>query len=457
MSAWTTDRVLALAPDESSAAAGQGLASPRKWSGLGKDPGERAVWGLCQGSGKSPYQVRIDLAEPAFKCSCPSRKFPCKHGLGLFLMFAKGESAIKPAAQPAWVSEWIETRAEKAEKKAAKAGGGAEPADPKPVDVEARARRAAQRERRVRDGVAECRVWLNDLVRRGLAEAQREPGSFWERAAARMVDAQAPGLARLIRELPGVMASGEGWPRRTLDRLGRLHLVLRAADRLADLPETLAGDVRVALGWTQTRDEALGGEALADSWATVGQVIEDEERLRVRRTWLVGRNTGRIGLVLDFSAGGAPFDPSLVAGTEFEGALAFYPSGVPLRAVVKNRAGATAGFKSSPGGPGVASSFETTLGGYAKALATCPWIDRWPLIVSGITPTLDGARWLVVDASGEAIPVRPGSAGVWRVMALSGGRPIGLMGEWDGEFLLPLSTWSAGGAVFTDVAPRWAA
>jgi hypothetical protein len=39
----------------------------------------------------------------------------------------------------------------------------------KPPDAAAQARRAAQREARVADGVEELRRWLGDLVRRGLA------------------------------------------------------------------------------------------------------------------------------------------------------------------------------------------------------------------------------------------------------------------------------------------------
>jgi uncharacterized Zn finger protein len=27
--------------------------------------------------------VSVDLSGPAFRCTCPSRKFPCKHGLAL--------------------------------------------------------------------------------------------------------------------------------------------------------------------------------------------------------------------------------------------------------------------------------------------------------------------------------------------------------------------------------------
>ena len=75
--------MLALAPDTSSQRAAAGLAGASPWSGWGAS-GE-LVWGSCAGSGKDPYQVAVDLAGPAYRCSCPSRKFPCKHALGLLL------------------------------------------------------------------------------------------------------------------------------------------------------------------------------------------------------------------------------------------------------------------------------------------------------------------------------------------------------------------------------------
>ncbi|MBX9735563.1 MAG: SWIM zinc finger family protein, partial [Phycisphaerales bacterium] len=188
MNDWSTDKVLALAPDSGSASAGQALANARKWTSVGMS--DRAIWGLCQGSGKDPYQARIDMGEPAFKCSCPSRKFPCKHGLGLLLLFVKERASFKTVTEPGWVSDWIDGRAQKTEKKIEKAKAAAEA----PADPEAQAKRAAARDDRVRQGVLECRTWLDDLLRRGLASAQADAASEWERVAARMVDAQAPGL-----------------------------------------------------------------------------------------------------------------------------------------------------------------------------------------------------------------------------------------------------------------------
>src|SRR3954465_15495304 len=91
---------------------------PRKWVTLGQSDG--AVWGECQGSGASPYKTAIDLSEPAFKCSCPSHKFPCKHGLGLFLIFEAQASAVPKGDPPQWVTEWLQSRAKRAEQATAK-------------------------------------------------------------------------------------------------------------------------------------------------------------------------------------------------------------------------------------------------------------------------------------------------------------------------------------------------
>src|SRR5690242_11834139 len=102
---WGVDRVVALAPDPASVSAGQKLAVPPVWAAIGwtgappvvPAPVVSAVvsarvglWGLCRGSGKNSYRTAVDLtddAAPAYQCSCPSRKFPCKHALALLLLW----------------------------------------------------------------------------------------------------------------------------------------------------------------------------------------------------------------------------------------------------------------------------------------------------------------------------------------------------------------------------------
>lgn len=47
--------------------------------------------GQCKGSGKSDYITSVDFIEetsPVFRCSCPSRQFPCKHSLALLFEIA---------------------------------------------------------------------------------------------------------------------------------------------------------------------------------------------------------------------------------------------------------------------------------------------------------------------------------------------------------------------------------
>ena len=87
---WSVEQVRAVAPDPASARAGQGLGAPSQWSGSGAS--DDVLWGLCR-----TYRVAVDLAGPRFKCSCPSRKFPCKHALGLLFVWATAGVGSSPA------------------------------------------------------------------------------------------------------------------------------------------------------------------------------------------------------------------------------------------------------------------------------------------------------------------------------------------------------------------------
>ena len=102
----STDQVAKLAPDPAALAAGKKLANARVWRDTGHD--ERALWGECQGS--ALYQVRVDLTDLTAKCSCPSRKFPCKHALALMLMAVADASSITATTAPDWVEEWLARR-----------------------------------------------------------------------------------------------------------------------------------------------------------------------------------------------------------------------------------------------------------------------------------------------------------------------------------------------------------
>src|SRR6266567_4870768 len=161
--AWSEERVLALVPDAAAAKAARTQAAATRWTGAGAS--QVALWGYCQGSGATPYQVCVDLAEPAaFRCTCPSRRFPCKHAVGLLLRWSTG--ALPDAPVPDWIGAWLAERAARAERAATRRESG--PADP---DAAARAagKRQERRAERVAAGVAELGEWLADQIRHGLS------------------------------------------------------------------------------------------------------------------------------------------------------------------------------------------------------------------------------------------------------------------------------------------------
>lgn len=453
---WTAETVIALAPDPASAKAGRDLGIRRKWTTLGvgdTEEGAPVLWGACQGSGKDPYLTRVDTSEPAFKCTCPSRKFPCKHALGLFLMFVQSPSEFTAGTPPDWVAEWLESRAARAARRTeretrAESAGDAAP-DPAHAEKAAKqaAARVAERERRVTAGVAELGLWLRDLVRQGLSTAPTRPASSWETMAARLVDAQAPGAARLVRQMATIPASGDGWPERLLDRMARLHLLLEGYGRIDSLPPDLAADVRTGLGWTTAQESLLELEGVRDQWAVVGRRITEDDRLRVQRTWLWGRETRRGALVLHFAPAGTvrseakPIDPTFVPGTAFDGTLVFFPSASPLRAIVKERTG-TVDWPADLGYAGVADAITTI----ADTDARMPWIETHPVLLRDATPTTLTPPH-VRDATGRTMPLSIRFQDRWRLLAVSGGASVPLFGEWDGEALTPLTVWDETGAI----------
>ncbi|MDJ0795640.1 MAG: SWIM zinc finger family protein [Calothrix sp. MO_167.B12] len=426
---WNQEQILALAPDSSSIKNGKSLAVRHKWLSLSYN--EQAIWGECKGSGKNPYRTQIDLTEPAFKCSCPSRKFPCKHGLGLFLIFANAKDNFNPSSPPDWVSQWLETRKQKQinQQKAP---------TKKTVDPKGKLKRAEQRYNKVKAGMEDLELWLRDLLRQGLAVARTQPYSFWDTAAARLVDAQAGGVARLIRDMGSIPHTGTGWEGRLLHRLGNVYLLLEGFKRLESLPPALQADIRHQIGWTQTQEELFTKVGIEDEWLILGQRVEEEDALKSQRIWLWGKATGKAALILNFVYGKQILDTSLVPGTCIQAELVFFDSAYPLRAIVKTRYDQPQQIQQIQGYSGI----KTMMSIYAQALSCNPWLEKFPVLLNGIIPLQQQGKWLIRDDANHQLAVMPSFGQGWELLAVSGGHTIDLFGEWNGEYLLPLSLWA---------------
>src|SRR5258708_29924252 len=104
----TRSAIEAMAPDQSALTAASALLKPAKRPVRAKSG--HLIWGECQGSGANPYRVVADTDEQGSKCTCPSRKFPCKHAIALMWLFVEDGAAFQDADIPAWVNDWMGRR-----------------------------------------------------------------------------------------------------------------------------------------------------------------------------------------------------------------------------------------------------------------------------------------------------------------------------------------------------------
>ncbi|WP_198347703.1 SWIM zinc finger family protein [Nocardia terrae] len=505
--AWTADHIGSLAPDAASLTAARKLRG--KWSGTGMH--ETALWGLCQGSGGNPYQTVVDLTGPAYRCTCPSRKFPCKHALSLLLSWSAGEVAA--AAEVAdFAADWLTGRATRAAEKAesgAESARAAEAARPEARPARATGATADQRRARVTAGLADLSTWLTDQVRTGLAQSDRSAHAF-ETVAARMVDAQAPAIASTLRRLPLATIRSD-WPRLLLREYARLHLLATAHTRLDDLSPGLRASVRTHIGYPTPVETVRAEPAVRDRWQVLGLRTTSEDGLYTRRVWLRGRTSGRWALLVDHHYGSPAFPHDTPApGFQVDADLHFYPAAAPLRAIWgrrhedipepfttiplrttietvarggsavagdvtvhtrhtgsgadENRTAATgpAGGPTDVGGAAATAHSSVRVGGaasarsdgieaalveHARALGADPFLRSWPVLLADVVPVRGEKGWYVVESGGDALPVSIAEGEPWRLLGLSGGHPITVIGEWTVDGLVPVAALDAGSMV----------
>ncbi|MFC7597718.1 SWIM zinc finger domain-containing protein [Terrabacter sp. GCM10028922] len=425
MTRWTPAQVAGLAPDAASLTAARRLARPGPWSDTGST--DTLLWGKCQGSGKAPYQVSIDLTGPAFRCSCPSRKFPCKHGLALLLLWVDGAGSVADTAEAAgFAQEWAAERSARAEARVA--GEAARPT--RTPDPAAAARRLEERLALMDGGMDDFARWLTDLVRSGTASARQQSYAWWDGTAARLVDAQLPGLADDVRSVGGAVSGRADWAERLLVALGRWWTATRAWAARESLDEHQMGDLRAYLGWSTSTESVRRRDAVTDRWLVLGAHRTDDGRLQQQRTWLRGAATGETVQVLDFAAGGQVLPVARVVGSSLDATLARYPGAAVRRALFVDEPSVADERGRMPSG----STLESARSVAARAWGLNPWARRVPVVLDDVRVGLDR----VVDAEGASVALAE-DADVWSLLALTGGGPTQVFGELEESRLRPLT------------------
>ncbi len=442
MARWTVEQVLAAAPDDSSRSSAKGLVNPKKWTELGST--EALVWGKCQGSGKTPYQVSVDLNGPAFRCTCPSRKFPCKHGVALLLMWAANDGSVADSGEAsAFADEWAkerqakdDARTEKAEKKAEKIAAGEDVVDPV-----ARAKREAQRVANITAGLDDLDRWIGDLIRQGLASARAQPYSFWDQVAARLVDSQAPGIAERIRELGGSVSSRSDWVEHLLIELGVLASVVRAWRNRDSLDDVANADLRTLLGWSRSSDEVRALGTLKGQWLVMARRQTQGERVALQRTWLWSTSEQEWVMVLDFAVGSGGWPVTHSVGTEITAETSRYPGSRPHRVLLGSTEESGRFHTVS-----AATSIDDALRSASETFAQNPWTSSVPMALQNVRTITENESVSLVGENGQRIPVVQGFV-PWTLLAHVGHEPTAVVGEWDGVRFHPLTAQTPNGLV----------
>lgn len=454
----TLDLVEKAAPDQASLKAASKLMKSSKWPLRAVSETTKHIWAECQGSGANPYRVVVDCADRKSHCTCPSRKFPCKHALALMWLYAETPEAFEQAEPADWVSDWMARRKKKPATdaddgpKVAKSIAMAKAPEPaKPVDAVTLARREAATKKRAADTQAaimgamdDLETWIEDQLRTGLSALLADLPGRCRAIAARMVDGKAGSLGGRIDQIPAAVMALPGEERLDglISQLSKLVILARAYRATPDAP-----DIRRAITSAESREAVLEDKdalRIKSRWEVAGERITTRrDDLISQETWLMNlRDTGpRFALLFDsFPIAMGKRSNAFASGEQFEAELVFYPGRAPLRAIIGDRQICTDELPWPETDP-------TPLADAARHETAQPWSNVAPVLLpeGRIAMSNAGKPWWIAHTGGLMLPVD-----LMPPVALTGMVMQKTAALWDGTRLSILSSHTPWGRLALD-------
>lgn len=420
---FTAAQVESLAPKPAAYKAALKIVDTGKCSSSGKS--ERALWGEIQGSGKKPYKTQIDLQNLAYKCSCPSRQFPCKHALAILTLSYK--TNIVASAEPEWVSTWI---AKRREKQAAKDEPEVAPKILTAKEIEGREKqknkRVEERLTAVNAGVEELQKWLEDIVRIGLIELPNRSHDDFKRMAARMVDSKATGLTGWVRALGDLNYTTTGaWQEESLSIIAKLNLLIQAWKNHSNLSEPWQATVKNLVGWNQsTKDLKVNKEtySVKDEWLVLGKELETIDEIVIQREWLWGCNTGESVLILNFGTRFHTLTNSLLPASLIEAEVAYFPAIIPHRGIIRLQNKISNKINTQPTKLPNLNALKTQ---HNENTSANPWTNNTCYLVEDIKLVRLGDKWSVTDRENNHMPLEMDDELIMKWFLYSGNQAVG--------------------------------
>lgn len=200
----TEQQIASMAPNASAASNGKKISQKGGFVKLEFSSDESFYQGECTGSGRTNYITSADYQnplEPVFRCSCPSRQFPCKHSLALLYEILAGKTFE--------ICEIPDDIINKRTKKQAKIEKSSEPAPPEKVNKAARNKKIKKQ----LEGLALTEKVMNELMLAGLGTLKGTSIKTYQNLAKQLGDYYLPGpqlyINRLILEMEAIQADAD--------------------------------------------------------------------------------------------------------------------------------------------------------------------------------------------------------------------------------------------------------
>lgn len=187
----TNELITMLAPNAAAIANAKKISQKGGFVKLYKSEDDSFMMGECSGSGKSNYLTSVDTInpeQPVFRCSCPSRQFPCKHGLALLVEAMAG----KPFDICEIPSDIVEKRSKQEARREKQASQ-----DPPKVNKSALAKKIKKQ----LEGLDLAEQCMNDMLNAGLGTISGNSLKTYTDLAKQLGDYYLPGPQVLIKRI----------------------------------------------------------------------------------------------------------------------------------------------------------------------------------------------------------------------------------------------------------------
>lgn len=206
----TEQQIIAMAPNQSAVSNARKISQKGGFVRLERSADDTFYMGECSGSGKSNYITSVDFIDagaPVCRCTCPSRQFPCKHGLALLFEISIGKT-FGVCEIPEDIQKKRDRKQARVEKAQAAEGGEGmgvltEEETSKKKEAAAKSARSAKvkKMKKQLEGLELAEKLVTDLMKAGLGTMGGTALKTYEQLSKQLGDYYLPGPQRLLNGL----------------------------------------------------------------------------------------------------------------------------------------------------------------------------------------------------------------------------------------------------------------